>query len=330
MTAYIGNRINEHVLNDIQNSFDYKSKMMMGERFAKRTNQILIENGIDTFDPEAMLSPEIAEIISDMRQDGHHTLGQVLDQNQVDDIISHFDKCNIYRGHFASKSDHIPRKLDEMDGSLNASYCLADIIDAPHIIELANDPRIVAAASAYIGCLPSLFSINVYWSFADAEISEKSIHGIHRDHDDFKFCSFFIYLSDCYKNNGAHQYIRSTHRPDQMEEVFDKIDPEGKIDQHKFFSTLFEQGDRAYEQLFGDMFDYLQGKAGDGFITDPWGLHRACPNISSDRRVIWIRYGLYRNSAADRIDEMPISWGKIAGRIGDTPTSRYFNRLIVE
>jgi hypothetical protein len=330
MAADIGNRINEHVLNDIQNSLDYKSKMMMGERFAERTNQILKESGIDAFDPEAILSPEIAKIVGDMKQNGYHTLGQVLDQNQLDEIISHFDKCDIYRGHFASKSNRIPRKLDDIGESLNASYSLSDIINAPHIIELANDPRILAAASAYIGCLPSLFSVNVYWPFADAEITEKSIHGIHRDQDDFKFCSFFVYLSDCDKNDGAHQYIRSTHRPDIMEDVFAKIDPEGQIDQGKFFSTLFEQGDRAYEQLFGDMIDYLQGKPGDGFITDPWGLHRACPNITNDRRVIWIRYGLYRNSAADRIDETPVPWDKLAGRIGDTPTSRYFNRLIVE
>ena len=330
MASDLGKKINEYFLNDIQNSLDYKSKMMLGEQFASRTRQVLRENGINESGPTNSLNSETAEIIDHMKQDGFHAFGQVLNDIQIDEIIAYFNNSDVYQGHFAAKGDRIPRGLEDMDGSLNASYCLKDIIEAPHIIELANNPQILAAASAYLGCLPSLFSINVYWSFSGTKIGEKSIHRFHRDKDDFRFCSFFVYLSDCSENDGAHQYIRSTHRPDLMEKIFAKIDPQGEIDQDKFYSSTFDQGDVIYEQLFKDMFDYLEGKAGDGFITDPWGLHRACPNIKTDRRLIWIRYGLYRNSATDRIDEPPVPWGRISGRIEDTRQSRYLNRLIIE
>jgi hypothetical protein len=326
-----GKRITEHVLNDIQNSLDYKSKLMLAERFVERTNQVLADQGLKNSSSSTPLNQESSAILSGLKETGYFTLGQVLSDTKVSDIKSHFDKCDIFKGHFASKSDGVPRQLgSDMEGSLNASYRLSDIMAAPHILEAANDPQLLDVASAYMGCLPSLFSINVYWSFAGAEVSNDSVHSFHRDMDDFRFCSFFIYLSDCPQNDGAHQYIRSTHRPDLMATVLDEIDPGKSIDRDKFFSSLMEQGDGAYEEMFGDLIDYLPGAAGDGFITDPWGLHRACPDITNDRMLIWIRFGLYRNPAVDRIAEPPISWEKISGRIPDSPESRYINRLIID
>ena len=326
-----GKRITEHVLNDVQNSLDYKSKMILAERFVERTNQILADHGVNNFDPTAPLNLEISAIISGLKNSGHFSLGQMLDHQKISEIKSHLDNCDVFNSHFASKSDGIPRKIgSDMGGSLHASYRLADILAAPHILEVANDPNILDAATAYIGCLPTLFSINVYWSFADTEIGSKTIHTFHRDVDDFRFCSFFIYLSDCQKDDGAHEYIRYTHRPDLMTGIFDNIDPGKSIDRDKFFSFLLEQGDSEYEKLFGDIIDYFPGSAGDGFITDPWGLHRASPSISSDRILIWIRYGLYRNSAASRHDEQPMNWKDITGRIDDTPEHRFINRLILE
>ena len=60
MAVDLGKKINEYFLNDIQNSLDYKSKMMLGEQFASRTRQVLRENGINEFGPTNSLNSETA------------------------------------------------------------------------------------------------------------------------------------------------------------------------------------------------------------------------------------------------------------------------------
>jgi hypothetical protein len=331
MTLDIGKRITEQVLNDVQDSLDYKSRMILAERFAERTNRALADQGVWSIDPAAPPNLAITDIVSDIKNQGYHALGPVLSEIQSDDIKAHFAECDIYNDHFVAKSDGIPRRIGTgVEAMGHGSYRLSDILAAPHIIEIANEKRILDAATHYVGCLPTLFSINVYWSFAGGTFSNNSIHAFHRDLDDFRFCSFFIYLTDCPENDGAHQYIRASHRPDLMQGVLGNIDPNGSIDRDKFFSAKFEGGDADYERLLGDSVDLLPGAAGDGFMTDPWGLHRACPTISGDRMLILIRYGLNRNSTADRHAETAVAWRHVAGRIPKSPESEYINRLILE
>lgn len=46
MSLDIGRNISDLVLNDVQNSLDYKSKMILAERFVERTNQVLAGHGV--------------------------------------------------------------------------------------------------------------------------------------------------------------------------------------------------------------------------------------------------------------------------------------------
>ena len=105
--------------------------------------------------------------------------------------------------------------------------------------------------------------------------SGTSHHGTtnrHRDLDDFKFLSLFVYLTDVDLSNGPHVYERGTHFG---------------ISEAKNGSDLPPS---AHQQTV------FVGKAGSAFLEDNWGVHHGMTIEPGQRRIcLWIRYGLYDN-----------------------------------
>ena len=128
---------------------------------------------------------------------------------------------------------------------------------------------ILDIVSNYLGCLPTCYGINCMLSIGN------SGHGTtrrHRDLDDFKFLSLFIYLDDVDETNGAHVYETGTHKGIKNQEygsILSSIDYNPKL---------------------------FIGNAGDGFLEDNWGIHYGLGlHPEKSRRCLWIRYGLYDN-----------------------------------
>jgi hypothetical protein len=123
--------------------------------------------------------------------------------------------------------------------------------------------------SRYLGCLPTCYGINCMLSLGT------SGHGTtqrHRDLDDFKFLSLFVYLSDVTLMNGPHVYELGTHMGN----------PNGKKGN--------ELPDRGVKRKI------FIGNAGEGFLEDNWGVHYGMPLYPGRKRIcLWVRYGLYDN-----------------------------------
>jgi hypothetical protein len=81
--------------------------------------------------------------------------------------------------------------------------------------------------------------------------------------------------------------------------------------------------------LFGDLIDPIGGKAGDAFLSDPDGLHRADHPTKQRRLIVWLRYGMHRNCAYARDLLRPVPRAAVTGRLPATPTARFVNRLVV-
>ena len=84
-----------------------------------------------------------------------------------------------------------------------------------------------------------------------------------------------------------------------------------------------------YRALFGHLIDPIGGKAGDAFLTDPDGLHRASHPTKQRRLIVWLRYGMHRNCAYARDLLQPVPRSAVAGRLPETPATRFVNRLVV-
>jgi hypothetical protein len=120
------------------------------------------------------------------------------------------------------------------------------------------DPFILGVVSHYLGMLPSLTEAYVRRNFPAPHRTMN--HYWHRDLNSMHLVKMFVFISDCEVENGPHEFIRKTHRRDDI------------LNGKRYFSdaevdTLYPEGspDRAVSIV----------KAGTVVLEDTHGLHRA-------------------------------------------------------
>ena len=207
------------------------------------------------------------------KRDGCIFLGKLLDAESLKRELYQYP---IYRGHIKNDlySDSVPI-TDYQDSDLPGGiYCwsMRDLLRCKAISDVASSPLVIDFVSRYLGCLPTCYGINCMLSFGTSN------HGTtarHRDLDDFKFLSLFIYLDDVDTTNGAHIYEKGTHLGNPLGERGNELPPTP----HK--QTVFS------------------GLAGEAFVEDNWGVPRGMTLQPGKKRTcLWIRYGLYDNYTA--------------------------------
>jgi hypothetical protein len=279
---------------------------------------------------------EGAEAASVLNAEGYLALGRVLSPDQAAEIRGHFEARPCFNGHVPADGDGVPRLVKEARAFHYGSYPLADIIEAPHLLELANSPHLLAIAEHYLGCTPTLYSLNAWWSFAGHPTGAKYAQGFHRDLDDFRFCTLFVYLTDVDLAAGPHVYVRRTHREPLSRAHMEgpgqaglrRFSPEDQV--RLLNGMLFESdaygSDPVVEVLFSDLIDTVIGPAGTAILADTTGFHKGILPKDRDRLMFWARYGLYTNLGP--FGE-PVPWSSVAHRLAPTHRLRYVNRQIL-
>ncbi len=308
-----------------------QSNMTMA--FRDRVADLVAKTINDTIGPPALHDDPHAEAAArHLRGEGYAGLGPALSAAQAADIVSYLSARPCFNAHIPRASDGIARRLGAgAEDHHYGSYALADVVAAPHLLELANHPTVIGIAARYLGCVPTLYSLNAWWSFAGhgkAPVSQE----FHRDLDGFRFCTLFVFLTDVGPTTGAHVFIRRSHRVDLTEAILRREAPRlaAELGRAPTLDELYGRTagygrDPLYEALFRDHIDTISGPAGTAFIADTAGLHKGVPLSEGRRLMFWARYGLYRNTGA----VSPVSAALAAGRVAAGPAARYINRCIV-
>jgi len=205
-----------------------------------------------------------------LKDDGCLYVGKLLDADKTKEELYRFP---IYKGHIKNDlySDEMEITSYLHRDLLNGIYCwsMQDLLKCKTITDVASNPLIIDFVSRYLGCLPTCYGINCMLSVGT------SGHGTtsrHRDLDEFKFVSLFVYLDDVGMSNGAHVYEMGTHLGNKGGKKGNEVPQEPQ--RSKIFT----------------------GKAGEGFIEDNWGVHHGMTlRPEAKRTCLWVRYGLYDN-----------------------------------
>lgn len=245
----------------------------------KEIENLVEDNSITTYeklDKRQQYYPQIIKIINSqipqipschnqedeakLKQDGYLIIPNFLSGDEVDNIKAYLDTKEGYNAHVPIYSDGKLRKFTSEYNFSTLSYDPGILLNHPLIIEKIQTPEIISLTQAYLGCFPTLFSLNSWWSKYRNEVygTQKN----HRDHDDFKFLAFFIYLSDINEKNGPHVFYPRT----QNGESENSVQPVS-----------------------------ITGKAGTAIIADTYAVHRGDPLQEGSRLVCWWRYGLSLN-----------------------------------
>lgn len=247
---------------------------------------------------EALTAADQASL-RQLNESGYAPLQGLLSERQIAEIHAFMRdkrlKDRVHGGRVFT-IDSVP------DDARIGDYALKDMVDCPHILELANSPSLLRLAARYIGCKPTLSALGMRWSFPGPE-SGSILQAFHRDSDDWRFFKVFIYLTDVDDGSGPHVYVRGSHLTKQP------------IRLHKYSDALVERMHGA------DSMISVTGKAGFSFAADTSGIHKGMAPQRHARCLLQFQYSLLPTYAY-RYRPVPYN--------GPLSLDRYVNRLIVQ
>lgn len=308
-------------------------------------------------------SIELYRAVAELTTNGMVKLDGILSADQIADIRRHVAPRPVYDKWIAALSDSGPRPLEEASRHARfGSYDQGTILSAPHLLELAFNPWVQGVAERYLGCPPTLTSLNMWWSFAGHPGSHVgNSQDFHRDIDTYRSCVFFVYLTDVTASTGPQCYIQRSHSLEAVASVFAERDirmmrsevaakshyaggdlgaafradvpPSGddrRLEPMDLFLMAFHGygAGALYAEVFRGLFATVTGPAGTGFVTDTYGLHAGLPPTEQPRLCAWIRFSVDASYPAS-IDEA-LAAQVFERRIPDTPRNRFVIRQVLE
>ena len=226
---------------------------------------------------------------SKLDSDGIVMLGKKLNTAQVEDIWTYLRDKSCRDSHYFHQASGRLSSVDEIRsrGSHYASYSRATILNCPHLLDLCNDPAVISLSESYLGCVPTLSGINLFWTFATPESGNVSV--FHRDQNGFRSVSMYVFLTEVDSDSGPHQYVRSSADYETCREVLNEgMNKFVGVDQ--FFSLPWASN--MVEEVFGQRVTTVEGAPGTMFITDAYGLHRGVLPKKQDRLLFYAVYSL--------------------------------------
>lgn len=286
--------------------------------------------------PAAVSAPSRADRMSEAESaldTGCADLGRTLTDRQLAEIHAYLRTRPVLLAHDAHAAKAQAPSIDEVPADQN--YCCYDYLDlwsAPHIVELASQDRFLDLAQSYLGCTPTLYSVNAFWSFPDRQ-PHKASQVFHRDWEDFRSLVVFTLLTPVdAPEEGAHYYVEASHEVDRFEtELRSRNIPAEDMEN---LLKREEKGIAATAiRLFGNSARRFDGAAGRSFCGDGYGLHRAVVPKSRPRLLLWCRFGNFFNETAYRItlrNRDPEAARRVLARIPPTPRHQYVFRYMIE
>ncbi|WP_425645317.1 hypothetical protein [Agrobacterium leguminum] len=153
-------------------------------------------------------------------------------------------------------------------------------------LAVQSDPLLIDIARHYLGGEAKLITTRTWWSFptksaSEADLSRASFK-YHFDLDDWRMLKFFFYLSDVDSNAGPHIYVRGSHNRRRLK--------------HQLTLLVGHPAEEVLEYYGSGNVVELTGKAGTGFVEDPFGFHRGTPAKTTPRLMMEVGFGVSRPS----------------------------------
>lgn len=181
-------------------------------------------------------------------------------------------------------------------------FSAADIVAAPHLMTLFNNPVVLEVAELYLGCKPLLDNLGAWWSYGDRPAA-KGTQRYHRDLNSLRGFKLFIYLTDVDEASGPHVFMRGSHRSAQLD-------------------TGKAMPDHAIHDAFGAQNEVcMTGPAGTWFLADTFGWHKGALPRTGRRLLIAAQYNINRTPHLPR---HPVA------NAADPAFDRFVNRLLLE
>lgn len=224
-----------------------------------------------------------------------------LNSFECEKVINYFKKHESICYHVPINNKKKFKYFDHIKNeSSYSSYDSKYNLNCREILKIASDKDVLKNVQNFIGNSPKIYSINTFWTFPQKK--KLLTHNYHRDPDDFRFLTLFIYWTPTKNKDGGQSIIKNTSFYDNFKYVpiWKKILVLIKKKKLMTFSNLikFKDGyfldEKDYIFLFKKNIKTIIANQGDIAILNTNNLHKGSPCVKP-RLVTWIRYGLYKN-----------------------------------
>jgi len=213
------------------------------------------------------------EPLEKLTRDGYVYLAGLVTRSQIDDMLAYFADLpcrDPYRPHLGTF-----KAPEEVPAQTHVShYSNEQIVEAPHILSIANDPRLLSIVEGHLGAKPTLAAMRVWWSTPTKTGEPEHAEKFHRDVDDLRFIKLFVFLTDVDDASGPHIFASGSHRKNVL-------------------TKIRRYSDDEVESAVGpESVVRFTGPAGTCFLENTYGLHRGLPPVSRPRLVFQPLYAL--------------------------------------
>lgn len=152
------------------------------------------------------------------------------------------------------------------------------------ICQLQTDPILLNIAAKFLGGTPVHVGSELVWSFpvTTTPLQQlKAAQVFHYDIDDYRFIKFFFYLTDTDAASGPHICIQKSHK--------------NKSFMHQILGVRCAsiEDDTILDCYGSDNVMTICGKAGLGFVEDPYCFHKGTPPSGKERLLLQIEFALH-------------------------------------
>ncbi|MEH2348531.1 MAG: phytanoyl-CoA dioxygenase family protein [Nostoc sp.] len=224
---------------------------------------------------------ETRKNIQSLQEDGLVVLDNFVTKTQIKEMRSYLStKLCIDRHRPGNGKFSAPGFADK--SSIHAYYTPEDIVDTPHLLELANETRVLSIIENIFGAKPTISLMQIWWLLSgfdvQANLNERYFTHpgeFHRDLDDWSEIKLFIYLTDVDESSGPHAFIKKSHTwllPPRTRDVDIDDNPNFPIE---------------------DNLIKLTGEAGLAWLENSYVLHRSIIPKNKHRLILAVTYTLF-------------------------------------
>jgi hypothetical protein len=232
-----------------------------------------------------------------LKKQGYVLFENFFDEEQIKSLVDYTKDKPGYNFHVPNRAYNKETKIFSEDLDWNIlSYNTDVLLQNELILKVMTDTKLVSLVQSYFGCMPTIHMLSMWWSVYTGEIFHTQ--KIHRDIDDYKFLTLFVYLTDIDEDNGPHIFYPGTHN--------------------------------GSDNLSGKK--VITGKAGTAVLADTYAWHHGAPLNQGKRLLMYNRFGLFKNNNYFR-DESHLNVqdeNVFFDKIEDNYTNRYLLRLFTK
>jgi Phytanoyl-CoA dioxygenase (PhyH) len=252
----------------------------------RRRIAVFTESHRQTIESSIFAGADPTAIAGDLRRDGV-AFGLRLPAHVVDEVLGYAKGAPCYADREPALGFHLGSH-DKAEAALGKTILVAQYFnterDCPAVAKLAKDPVLQLIAEQYLGSLPKLVGVDLWWTFpvdATAEDRHRHAHLFHRDVDDFAFVKFFFYLTDVARADGPHVCVRGSHRVPPLVTWRDRFRLRRYTDDE--IAALYPAADVVT----------IEGEAGTGFAEDTLCVHKGTTPEGNPRLLLQFEYALF-------------------------------------